>query len=472
MHGYHSGFLREKTRLLANCLSIVNVHRRKGWKSHEFFLQRNASDALRVLESELNFIYELFHTKASIKGVSSKSDIAITYTLLIGSICLESIAILMLILSDWTLISLLQGSTTDLHPKRSFIANKLCEFLSLMNSKDHNFHPPLFSSRTLFRRWSESVLGYNLIDYSIKEGLRINIRESRKENKQGFVDGRNLTICTFTTEHPAWNIIFQELKTKSNGWKDLETGKNKIRECRGDWVLKEHPDSLYRKLDSFVVDYPFDQSILLWHIATELHFTIDKEPEDEKTKQYRDCSKLIWDYMSYLIVMQPQMISSVAGMAKLSFQDTCGGAVRCLSKWRFNRGEKKGSKRKIEKKEACKKILQDSEVNPLILTLFGKFGEDHEQLGDNHNIELTGETKSVLLDACSLAKELEGLNDGDRWEIMCKVWVEMLSYAAIHCRATLHFQQLSKGWGTHYFCMVAYYSFWHRRDVSKHCRDY
>ncbi|KAJ7946759.1 Protein of unknown function (DUF594) [Quillaja saponaria] len=378
------------------------------------------------------------------KGRFHKSDIAITYTLLIGSIYLESIAILMLILSDWTLVSLLKGSTTDLHRKRSSIASMLCQFLSFKNSKNHNFFPPLFSSQILFRRWPESVLGYNLIDYCIKEGLRIQTRDKRKEEKkllyfvclcwssvvkklisvlrlQGFVDGWNLTICSLSTEHSAWNIIFEELKTKSNWLEDLETGKNDIRAGKGDWVLNEYHGSQYRKLEPFVVEFPFDQSILLWHIATELLFTVVEVPKDEKTKKYRDCSKLISDYMSYLIVMQPQLISSVAGIAKLSFQDTCAEAIRCFSSWRFDNKEEKGSKSKIEKKEACKKIL---EVDTLISV----------EPARNFNIKpinvKAGESKSVLFDACMLANELKCLTDGDWWEIMCRVWVEMLSYAA------------------------------------------
>jgi hypothetical protein len=52
-------------------------------------------------------------------------------------------------------------------------------------------------------------------------------------------------------------------------------------------------------------------------------------------------------------------------------------------------------------------------------------------------------SKSVLFDACRLAKLLE--REEKRWELLSKVWVELLSYAAGHCRATAHAQQVSKG---------------------------
>ena len=53
-------------------------------------------------------------------------------------------------------------------------------------------------------------------------------------------------------------------------------------------------------------------------------------------------------------------------------------------------------------------------------------------------------SKSVLFDACMLAKELNELEE-DKWIIMSKVWVEMLSYAATHCRPATHAQEASKG---------------------------
>jgi hypothetical protein len=65
---------------------------------------------------------------------------------------------------------------------------------------------------------------------------------------------------------------------------------------------------------------------------------------------------------------------------------------------------------------------------------------------DVRPVDLKGDrSKSVLFDACILAKELKKLDGQKRWKLMSEVWVELLSYAASHCRANSHAAQLSKG---------------------------
>ncbi|GLT52435.1 hypothetical protein SLA2020_257780 [Shorea laevis] len=51
---------------------------------------------------------------------------------------------------------------------------------------------------------------------------------------------------------------------------------------------------------------------------------------------------------------------------------------------------------------------------------------------------------SVLVYANKLANQLKGSNSLP-WELMSKVWVEIMCYAAINCRPNVHAQQPSKG---------------------------
>lgn len=103
-------------------------------ESRQFFARRKPEDALKVLEVELNFIYEALYTKVVVvhkiigyvfrfvafsavvvtlglfitadKDGFKEFDVGVTYTLLFGALALDFIALLMLIVSDWTLISL------------------------------------------------------------------------------------------------------------------------------------------------------------------------------------------------------------------------------------------------------------------------------------------------------------------------------------------------------------------------------
>ncbi|KAJ6394149.1 hypothetical protein OIU77_023390 [Salix suchowensis] len=127
----------------------------------------------------------------------------------------------------------------------------------------------------------------------------------------------------------------------------------------------------------YVVDVTYDESLLLWHIATELLYSEDGNREQRSDD--KSFCKLLSDYMMYLLIMQPAMMAAVAGI----------------------------------------------EVKPV------------DVKGDR--------SKSVLFDASRLAKLLKKEKEEKRWELLRRVWVELLSYAAGNCRANAHAQQVSKG---------------------------
>ena len=55
-------------------------------------------------------------------------------------------------------------------------------------------------------------------------------------------------------------------------------------------------------------------------------------------------------------------------------------------------------------------------------------------------------SKSVLFDACRLASELQAISDKEqKWKMISNIWVEMLAYAACHCRGNHHARQLRRG---------------------------
>ncbi|KAI4345912.1 hypothetical protein L6164_012997 [Bauhinia variegata] len=247
-----------------------------------------------------------------------------------------------------------------------------------------------------------------------------------------------------------WKFIFDELQRKSKDAVDVESAK-KICSARGEYVwefifdeLKErHKDAINGDLEDKVIPYvnsnkvTFDESLMIWHVATHLCYEEANKDCDE-----RHFSKLISDYMLYLLIMQPTMMSSIAGIGQIRFQDTCAEAIKFFSKRdleskdkenankgsqeRETRKERREQRKKMTVKSACEKLLEvPTEIEPVAVK------------GDR--------SKSVLFDACRLAKELKTLPEDLKWKSIAQIWVEILSYAATNCRPTTHVQQVSKG---------------------------
>ncbi|PWA53322.1 hypothetical protein CTI12_AA445220 [Artemisia annua] len=118
------------------------------------------------------------------------------------------------------------------------------------------------------------------------------------------------------------------------------------------------------------------------------------------------------------------------GIGMIRYRDTCADAMRFFK----DKGPING------KVEACQKLLQVdcTEVLP------------HEVKGDR--------SKSALFDGCRLASSLKKMKREDMWKITSQVWIEMLAYAATHCRGFHHEQQLRKGgeFLTHVWLLMAH----------------
>ncbi|XP_073135853.1 uncharacterized protein [Henckelia pumila] len=417
-------------------------------QSRDFFLERDDEDAFKVIEVELSFIYEALFSKVVVVYTSygylfrfisfglvvtslglfycvdktnlrDAEDVALSYTLLIGAIVLDVIAFIKLITSDWLTAALKRLPDVDLDDQVDYEdSSKLGSIWQ--STVGHFLH-------SLRRHWSESVSCFNLIFYCLNPRARYKEKIINFFMLTALLDRRKyLRQERFTKD--LRKHIFDELQRKAQMADDLYTAKE-ISAAKGDWILRVEscPNFL-----PYIVDVDYDQSLLVWHIATELCYNDDDDADAKLTPdevQHKEFSKLLSDYMLYLLVMQPQMMSKVAGIGQIRFRDTCAEAKNFFSGDHANKRNKENKKR--DQKSACAAMLEvNTEVKPVAIK------------GDR--------SKSVFFDGCILAKELKewdtsGEHDKSKWLIMSKVWVEMMSYAAINCRANTHAQQLSKG---------------------------
>jgi hypothetical protein len=391
--------------------------------SRDFFLTRTATDAFRLVERELNFINEVLHTKVNVvrcqtgymlrfvsfililgalMAVSieeakqtvfrNKFDGRLTYALLIGALGLEAISVFMLIFSDRTLVALKRSSSR----RKKFI---------------------LLGINLKRRRWSRSVSQYDMISYCLNDPPKW------MYNLVGCVGAgvilEKITILRFshslTVSEQLKEFIFDQLRMKSLTANNLRAAMDACSQ-RGAWALLHTSRDIYFKLKWSIVEYQYAESLLLWHLATELCY--HKETETKSSAEEYDrrkICKLLSDYMFYLLVMKPVLMTPVLGNWQIVLQDTCEEAKRFFCK-----------KSPISSKsEACEKILGvETKFRPAAVK--------------------GNKSKSVLFDACMLAQELLKL-EINKWKLMSQVWVELMSYAAINCRPNVHAQQPSRG---------------------------
>uniref|UniRef100_A0A803P6Q1 DUF4220 domain-containing protein n=1 Tax=Cannabis sativa TaxID=3483 RepID=A0A803P6Q1_CANSA len=421
--------------------------------SRSYFLQKNAIQAFRLVEYELSFMYQVLHTKAVVihgkfgyslrviticstvlgfvvfhfigKHSFNNFEIEVTYSLFIVAIVLEAFSAFKLIISDWFLMAA-KGNWVIRYVPKAIMQRK--RWSGLVSQKDIITH--CLTPKIPFNTLKSKRVAKDFVGYFHKYGV-LNIVK------------RFLAKFTYwkTVDNYLKNFIFSELKNKSQKAINLREA---IETCseRGEAALL-HNSSSYIKLKWSIGEFQYAESLLLWHLATQL---ISNNTEQKRSKsfwklfgqccfqtcisqchndddessgsnpserEYEKICKVISNYMFSILVNKPVMLAPVLGNWNVVFRDTCAEANRFFDMHKLSNHSK-----------ACEKILS---VKPKV-----------------RSTAMKGErSKSVLFDACILAQQLK--NEKSRWKIMSGVWVEMLSYAAINCRPFVHAQQLSKG---------------------------
>uniref|UniRef100_A0ACD5ZKM6 Uncharacterized protein n=1 Tax=Avena sativa TaxID=4498 RepID=A0ACD5ZKM6_AVESA len=161
-----------------------------------------------------------------------------------------------------------------------------------------------------------------------------------------------------------------------------------------------------------------DQSILVWHIATDVYLDWYRGVHDQPHKLAQVILALS-NYMMFLLAVRPYMLPNNA--SRQAYIHICETVSRLDHRYR-------------EQKDLCR-LLQEK-GNQIIL--MSRSDED------------PGRVEDVLFErACQLATRLIGkdmeIPDVDIMEVISQVWVEIMCYAAYHCTPESHARQLSNG---------------------------
>ncbi|XP_044464373.1 uncharacterized protein LOC123194931 [Mangifera indica] len=384
-------------------------------------------DVFRITEFELSFMYDVLYTKASISYSNKKLWgriifflalalllVILTIFLFVGSdfpgvddiillLCLLGVTVLEIyemkefLFSDWVVLQMRKQN------RSTFISRSISRIVPKIPRKNH--------------RWSHCIDQFNLLSYCLYEDT----------TKLGGLIRRIFKVKGYYKEYKKYcvkkdNPVPEELKKlileqilevrAQRGWQSFsKRGEGALERCNClqdlEWSIQTDFDTPAKKQTNF------GKAIIIWHIATTVCYYLD-DGASESTLNHPLCemSKLLSDYMTYLLGMIPDMLSIVTG--DLLFQGACAQVDEFF-------------KAKQSKDEA---------------TLCGNLLVETCFQGIPNNNVFTSDW-NVLLQVQKLAKILQERDD--KWSIISSVWVEMLFYAAINCPWTLHAEQLRKG---------------------------
>ncbi|TVU27475.1 hypothetical protein EJB05_30089, partial [Eragrostis curvula] len=398
-------------------------------------------DTLKLVEMELSLLYDTLYTKApvihtwygfcihfiSMVGTSaalclfhlsrgtnnnqgqgySRVDVVISYVLLAGALVLEIISACRAVLSTWTctlLLSMGWGYSWR-HPRVSSCLRWL---------RYQVLHPlRKYLKLATMRLWHRGTMGqYNLLYLATRDRTDLGSRLAAKLGLEDSWDKLHFSGTFAGTQ----SLSMEQLKGLLKGvlWRNRFAYHA---DTRGRFTLEQNG-----AFDSFaqwaVKDAMFDESIVIWHIATNI-FIWEYSTAHNYNIELVEATRVLSNYMMFLLVAKPNMLP---------------GRERRYVHLNVSR--------------ELKEFLQDDHVRAssgswwnnccILKKLFHHEGLDcfsgiSEELAE----ALRPGLATQLLDL-----ELDRLKT---LEVIFEVWVEMMLYAAENCPRDSHARELGNG---------------------------
>ncbi|XWS67658.1 hypothetical protein CRYUN_Cryun04dG0024800 [Craigia yunnanensis] len=400
-----------------------------------YIKSKSAEQAFKLVGTELGYLYDLLFTKMPIhhhqpkvslylrafcflsavssliafsaitdKSQHSKVDIVVTYLLLLGAICLDIYSFIMHAFSTWAMVR-----------------------LSIPENKVHKF----YSKAVAFRLHSieakmaiKSMAQHDLINYYVKAktnkftaAVRI-IDTGNLLQKYGHTNWK-------TVDCELKQFIYSYLEEKRLKWaekhfrlEDLE----KLLNGKGENML----DELDIDRDDLEVNTTdFTQRIFIWHFATELVYYDDVDRfRRGMLGSFCQIAKSLSDYMMYLVLVRPLMLPK--------------GFSEVINKENYTQTNNFFPVEEITKKM---RKIDFSEVRKRFISAV---------LG-HKDFRMESNSIEVLNGGRKFAQTLQGVvtemrwEHEEKWEMISKVWMEMMIHAASQCSWKEHAQQLRHG---------------------------
>ncbi|KAM7488445.1 hypothetical protein LguiB_025929 [Lonicera macranthoides] len=430
------------------------------------------AEVFELIEYVLGFMYDVLYTKtamihtrlgfilrtitftcvvavlvgfsASAKNEYAPVNVVITYILLSVAVALEFYAAALTIYSDWGILQMIK------YCRKPFVS-KLVRTLAPRSKK--------------WKRWSNSVTQFNLIRflhyeekpkmlyakilYAILKLLRIDDTFKKYWHQSNVYDLKEFEESANEKPKMLYRIVKLFKKNQPSKVYDLGNLKKLILEGvetinerlwefenfthRGELALERNQCNLL-----WSISKDFDQSIIAWHIATDICYNLDDGSSlDDYTKSRRENAKLLSDYMMHLLVNHPYMLRVKGG--NVMIENTCNHL-----KETFN---------------------EDS--SELTTRFWDKLKENDKY--DDEQAAIVGwpAPRSPLVLARIVARELR-THEKRKWNILSSVWVEMLCHGAGQCQVNYQAKQLTGGGEllTHVWLLLTIYGFTEKVNES------
>ncbi|KAI0494061.1 hypothetical protein KFK09_024192 [Dendrobium nobile] len=438
-------------------IPLVEVYEKTG----NLIKEMTAKEVLIMTGMELNYAFDELYTKATVnhsrvgyalRGLCSicillsfsrfvlvpkddfdKLDVVITYVLLVASIFLDVMATIMILFSDWMIVTLLNVKKLDNWGE--WLAKHIARIKRVWLKR---------------RYWSGEMPQLNLVSNCLKNFALI------RAPRLGIMDWlkEKLSLVQEIKLYPSWTTGFEtytlhtlqpvqatdELQEiiATYAQRRLHESWDKFNQLAGLSALQQITTAPTWVVPSFVKlveGLSFDQQVLVWHISTELclHWKsksvhplhphqMEIEEEDNKPQGVKrkssemEVCKYLSNYMMYLVLMRPDMMSTMGGASPLVFWHACYDLVQFI---RRSGDDHHLLMPNVKVEEACRKMM----TTPIEWIRY----------------------PSLFEIARVLAHLMLVIEDEERWRVVTSAWVELLMQGAKNTRAIMHVKQLSKG---------------------------
>ncbi|KAK6240660.1 hypothetical protein SCA6_006049 [Theobroma cacao] len=386
-----------------------------------FINSKSAVEAFKLVGTELKYLYYLFFTKVPLhhnhqkvssslralcflsavssliafstivdKSVHSKVDIVITYLLLLGAISLDAYSFIMHLLSIWSMIWLPVPKNT----------------VQKMYSKVVASRWQLVEAKMAIK----SVAQHDIIYYYV-EANAIKLYDAVR-----IIDTGNHLQKDW---HTKWKPVDCELKQFIYDHLKKERGKLDEKDFGPEDLKKLLNAPFFEDLEEDTTD--FSLRIIRWHLATELvYYDHLNKFRRGKLGSFCQIAKSLSDYMMYLVLVRLLMLPK--GYSEAINNENYRQAKNLFPE------DMTTNMRKIEVRKRFTSSVLGRQSSPTKSNRFDLI---------NGGSSFAEKLQSVVAQ--------ERWDHEEKWEMISKVWLGMMLYAASLCSWKEHAQQLRHG---------------------------